>query len=244
MATASITDPVAENKVTPKTEETMVTHVLSDDQIRLLILTVLHKSLKKHPITEGIMAKEQFVKELPIPEEEFEFNMWYLEQKKLIVRSGYYGEPIWTAKITALGVDAVEHSELFTDKLPFTKATINIAGNVYGNVVQAVSSTVTFSQQVTDAFKQAYDQVERKANLVEESKKEIVANLHQLEEELKEVPVKVGKVQKTLNWLKENAVWVVPTLTQIVIDGLKIALGFDDSITKKVYYRDGECKGS
>jgi hypothetical protein len=216
------TERIVEEVICKPTEKPTI---FSDDQIRLAILKVLHKNLKNHPITEGIMTKEQFAKEFTLPENEMEYNMWYLEQKHLIGRTGFHGDPIWTAKISALGVDAVEHKELFADKLPFTQATINIAGNVYGNVVQATNSTVTFSQQVTDAFKQAIDQVEKKVNLVPESKEEILSNLSALEKQLKEPIIEAGKVQQTWNWIKENAVWVVPTLTEVVINGLKIALG-------------------
>jgi predicted ArsR family transcriptional regulator len=196
----------------------------SDDEIRHAILELLLKAAKDNPRVVG-MNKEQVYEKLQIPRERIEFNMDYLEQKGLVVRSGFMGPPYWFAQITAFGVDVAEHKERFAAEFPFIQVTIqHIGGNVYGPAVQAVNSQVTFNQQVVDAFKRAYDIVEHKTDATIDQKVEIKKNLKALEEELETKEADAGKIQKAWKWIQRNANWLVPTLSQVVIEGTKIAL--------------------
>lgn len=100
-----------------------------------------------------------------------------------------------------------------------------IHGDVYGPAIQAVSSQVSFSQQVNDAFRQAYGMVETKGDVPPEQKEEIKKNLNLLEEELNKKEPDAGKIQGLWKWLRRNASWVVPTLVQVILEGTKMALG-------------------
>lgn len=200
----------------------------SDDEIRHAILELLLKAAKDNPRTAG-MSKLDIDTVLQLPEERVEFNMDYLEQKGLVVRSGLFGPPFWYARITAFGVDVVEHKERFASQFPFMQVTIQrITGNVYGPAVQAVNSQVNFNQQVTDAFKQAYEMVEAKTDITLEQKEEINKNLKTLEEEVENKEPDAGKIQKAWKWVQRNANWLiplVPALSQVVLEGMKRALG-------------------
>ncbi len=46
-----------------------------------------------------------------------------------------------------------------------------------------------------------------------------------LEQELKSNKPDAGKIQNHWKWLRRNASWVVPMITEVVIEGMKIALG-------------------
>jgi len=100
-----------------------------------------------------------------------------------------------------------------------------VQGNVYGNVMQAVDSQVNFSQQVTDAFKKAYNMVEKKEDIPPEQKEEIIKNLKVVEEELQSKEPDAGKIQRSWKWLKQNAKWLAEMLTQVVMEGVRIAYG-------------------
>ncbi len=94
-----------------------------------------------------------------------------------------------------------------------------------GPAIQAVQSTVNFNKQVIDAFERAYAQVEE-AKIPPEKKREITENLRVLEGELKKSKEgDAGAIQRTWLWLNRNASWVVPTLIQVVSEGVKAALG-------------------
>lgn len=102
----------------------------------------------------------------------------------------------------------------------------NIHGDVYGNATQALGSEVNFSQQVTDAFKTAYNKVEQEEHIPNKQKEEIVKNLNIIEaklqskKDLDEIPS-----SSPMKWLRQNASWIVPTIMQVVMLGVKIALG-------------------
>jgi hypothetical protein len=197
---------------------------LDDDQIRLAMLEILHNKEKEEPGGFGI-GRNELKEFLGIDAKRMDFNMLYLEQKWLVKLLKTMGSLWEFATITALGMDVVEHKEKFADKLPFTQATISIQGNMYGDIVQAIGSTVNFNQKITDGFKKAYDAVENKADIAPDQKAVINANLKELEGELKKPKPDAGKIQKGWNWINTNANWVVPIIATIVLEGTKLALG-------------------
>jgi hypothetical protein len=197
---------------------------LSDDHIRHMMLEVLHKAAKEAPTSVGL-SRDKMKDVLQIPENKLDFNMFYLRDKQLVRLYQAMGTPWESAEITAYGIDVVEDKEKYKDKFPFIQTTIQeIHGDVYAPVIQAVNSQVNFSQQITDAFKQAYNMVETKGELPPEEKEEIKKNLKLLEEELKNKEPDAGKIQGLLRWLKQNANWVVPTIIQVILKGIEMAL--------------------
>jgi len=109
---------------------------------------------------------------------------------------------------------------------PFIPITIqNIQGDVNAPVIQAVRSEFNFNQQVTESFKQVQIIVENREGISPKLKEEIREQLRLLQEELTRQEPNLGNIQKLWKWLKQNASWIVPTLTSIVMEGIKIAMG-------------------
>lgn len=98
-----------------------------------------------------------------------------------------------------------------------------IHGDIHGNVTQVVGEQINFNQQVTNVFKNAYNMVEKKEDISSEQKGEIIKNLKVLQEDLQSKKLDAGKIQKSMEWLKQNANWLVPTIIQVVMEGLGIA---------------------
>jgi hypothetical protein len=151
----------------------------------------------------------------------------YLDSPK--IDSGY------DFKISALGREVVEHMSQFPKKSPVIHVTTqnitgtvqNIGGNNYGNItsVQGENNIVNVSQEIKDAFQKAYEKVKH-ADLTSQEKESITVQLKDLEEELKkEDKAEVGRIQRINKWLKDNAGWVAPIITDIVKKVLDKACG-------------------
>ena len=197
---------------------------ISHDEIRHRILEILYRYAQQNPSSFGL-GREAILEVLKIPEETVHFNMLYLEEKGLVRLSTVIGG--WLqARITAFGIDVVENKARFSEEFPFIKTTIQeIHGDVYGDVVQAIKSQVTFEQQVTNVFQQARDMIKVRENIRPTLKEEIMKHVNLLEKELKRKEPDAGRIQRLWKWLRRNASWVVPTLAHVVLEGLKTALG-------------------
>lgn len=195
---------------------------ISDKEIRHQILNVLYKLAKKKPL--GMLGRKPMQELLKIPEEQMDFNIFYLREKGLVKLLQGLGAPWFTAEITAFGIDVIENRDKYTESFPFIQTTIQeIHGDIYGTVVQAVESKVDIKQQVTSAFQKAHE-ITDKMNIESSLKEEIQKQLKLLEEELKKEEVDAGKVQRFWKWLKENASWLVPTLGDVVIESVNLAM--------------------
>jgi dCTP deaminase len=83
--------------------------------------------------------------------------------------------------------------------------------------IQAKDSQIVI-QQINSVFQNARNITESKTEISPESKKETLSYLDSLQEEMKKKEPDAGKIQKTWNWLKRNASWVIPVLTPIVLE--------------------------
>jgi len=198
--------------------------MLSNDETRHLILEILYRHAREKGTRIGLRL-DQIQKMLNIPDNLVIFNLEYLDQKGLItmkrLASGWEN-----ISISAYGIDVIERKDEFRDKFPFIQTTIQeIHGDVYGTVIQGVSSQIIFNLQLVDAFQQARKITEMKQDISSEDREKINENLDSLEDELKKEESDAGKIQRTWKWLKRNANWVVPILTQVVLEGLKRSLG-------------------
>lgn len=191
---------------------------ISDAQVRRSILGVLYQAWKENKSSVG---RKELLEILKIPEMQLDVNLFYLEEKGLVKKIPHY-VPItlfWYASITCQGIDVFENPELYPKEHP--SLFISIQGDNYGIISQAINSTVTFNQQVTEAFKHAYHIVESKKGLTTEQREEITNNLKTLEEEIKKKDRKKNKIEKLRDWLNENASWIMPITSQIIIEVLK-----------------------
>ena len=199
----------------------------TDNEIRRQLLETLYNfALKETKAHFPVLSRENIQKMLNFPDAKLDFNIVYLEQKGLIeLRRG--ASPYWYgAQITAFGIDVLQNQDKYNDQFPFLPVAIQeINGDGIGTAVQAVGSQVTFNQRITDAFQQALTMTEKKADLPLTLREEIRKHLVLLEKELKSEKPDAGRIRKLWKWLKRNAGWVVPTLTAVVLEGLKMAIG-------------------
>lgn len=192
----------------------------SNDEIRISILQHLYTFFHQDPKLIGI-NRAQMLELLNNQENLMDSNMLYLEQKGLVKLIKTMGSLWELAMITAVGIDVIENKEMYKKQFPFVTIQVQeIYGYVHGNVVQAKDSEV-ITQQIDSAFQTARNMTESKTEILPELKQGILSNLASLEEEMKKEEPDAGKIQKTWNWLKRNASWVVPVLTQIVSEVIK-----------------------
>lgn len=196
---------------------------ISNSEVRHRILEILYNLAQQKP--SSMMEDNSLQKLLEVSQEKMDFNALYLAEKGL-VRLHWGFNKRWWAEITAYGVDVIENKKRYSEKFPFIQTTIQtIHGDVYGNVVQAVESKVDFNQQVSSAFQEALDIIISKKDIQLTLRNEIEKNLRLLEKELRSQEPDAGKIQKLWKWLKKNAIWVIPTLSHVVLEGLKMAFG-------------------
>ena len=198
----------------------------SDNRIRINILELLYKRLRDDAKGSGV-DKAIIQDTLKISEKQMDINMSYLEEKTLVTLFRTIGSQWTFAKITANGIDVIENRERYADKFPFTQAsTSQIASGSQENVFQTIQSQDGFDRQVTVAFKQAYDQVlESKLTIGEKGK--IEKQLKALEKELQRTKkADLRTIQDKWIWLKKNSIWLTPSIAQVVLEGVKIALDF------------------
>jgi hypothetical protein len=196
---------------------------VTNDSIRYQILEIFYNRATQG--TDWRVSREELKKLLSIEEKKIDFNVFYLHDRKLASIRELSGNNWYKATITGKGIDVIEHKQKFSDEYPFIQTTImQIQGDVNAPVVQSIDSQVNFSQQVSDAFKQAYVIVENRSDVQPEQKEEIKKNLNALEDELQNKEADLGKIQKTWAWIRRNANWLVPTLAQVVSDGIRFAL--------------------
>jgi hypothetical protein len=84
--------------------------------------------------------------------------------------------------------------------------------------------TIIFNQHVSNAFREAYNQVVAKY-IPTQKKQEIKDNLKDLEDELLKEEKDLGRIQKKYDSLRRNANWLAPTLATVVLEEIKIILG-------------------
>jgi len=114
-----------ENKL-KKEAKTTANVTPSHDEIRFSILTILYKKAETSP-KDSTVSWEKLKELLNIEDNKIDFNLDYLEQKELITRPQlFHGSYKLTAKITASGMDVIEHKEENKSRFPFLNATIPI----------------------------------------------------------------------------------------------------------------------
>ena len=192
--------------------------------VRYKILEILYNKASLAGTNWNVNRKE-IIKSLAFEEKEIDFNIFYLFDKGLAKMITHSGNNWVIATITSKGIDVIEHKQKFVEDFPFIQVAIQeINAPIYGNAIQAVNSQVNFNQRVEDVFKKAHNRLE-KEDINDVQKEEVKENLNRLKKELKKKDKDAGKIQKLYKRLKKNASWVTPILVQIVLEGLKIAMG-------------------
>ncbi len=200
---------------------------VSDDQVRLDILLLLHKHLGDDPKRSGV-DRAIIQDTLKVPEKQMDINISYLEDNALVILSRTFGTQWTFAKITSDGIDVIENRERYADKFAFAQAsTSQIQDEDNENIFRPVASEASFSQQLTDAFRQARDQV-RASKLSRSDEEKIEKQLKALEKELQKTKkADLGTIQKDWEELKKKANWLSPAIAQVVLEGIKKALDLE-----------------
>ena len=191
----------------------------SDDQVCLDILELLYNHLED-PMASGV-DRAIIQDTLKLSERQMDINMSYLEEKTLVKLFRTIGSKWTFAKITSDGIDAIENKERYSDKFPFIQtSTVKIHEGMHENAV-------SFTEQVTEAFKQASNQV-RATKLSTVDKEKIEKQLKSLEKELQKTKkADLGRIQTEWELLKKKASWLCPSIANVVLEGIKIALGIE-----------------
>ena len=157
---------------------------------------------------------------LQISPKQIDDIMSYLAEKNFVALAGTTSGKWTFAKITADGIDVIENKERYADKFPFIQASNKVHEEDQEQVFQTTQVQASFSEQVSNAFKQASDQV-LGAKISTGEKGKIEKQLKSLEKELlKTKKADLGTIQQVWEWLKKNADWLSPTLAPVVLEGL------------------------
>ena len=197
---------------------------IPDDKVRLDILELLYRHHSDDPMSSGV-DRAIIQDTLKISEKRMDTNMSYLEANILVTLLRTISSQWTFAKITADGINVIENKERYIDKFPFIQgSTSQIHENEPDSIFQTAPSQVSFSQQVTNAFNQAYNQV-RATKLSTADKGRIEKQLNALEKELQKTKkADLRAIQKNWEWIKKNADWSSPAIAEVVLELIKIAL--------------------
>jgi len=196
---------------------------VSDNQVLLSILELLYKRFSNDPASSGI-DRAIIQATLQISPKQMDDNMSYLAEGNLVALA-VTPSGKWTfAKITADGIDAIENKERYADKFPFTQESSQIREEGQEKVFRTAQAQISFFDQVSNAFKQASDQI-LSAKLSNGEKGKIEKHLKILEKELlKNKKADLGTIQKAWEGIKKNADWLSPTLSSVVLEGIRVTL--------------------
>ena len=146
--------------------------------------------------------------------------MSHLAERKLVALAGDASGKWAFAKITDGGIEIVENKERYGGKFPFSQA----ASGIQEKSFRTEQSQVSFPEQLSNAFKQANNQV-LGTKISPGEKGKIEKQLKSLGKELlKTTKADLGAIQKDWQWLNKNAGWVCPALASVVLEGIRVAL--------------------
>lgn len=182
-----------------------------NDKIRLEILKFYYDTYKKDSTTTERYG--HFMGIFNLTENELAGHVRYLHDKHLlecICSKGLqeYGKPIY-CKITAHGIDAIEHPEQFVPEVPFLKL-INIYGNVTNSHILQAENI-----KIENGFNHVYEAI-KESNLDTESKKELADNVKELELEGKKEEPSLNRVKDLLGKVKKISTPIYKLLEPIL----------------------------
>ena len=132
-----------------------------------------------------------------------------LEEKGYLDLVKALGSFFHSAQINFYGIDLVEDPNEFNTEFPIQITQNIIQGNTGVIIGDSNIQTITIS----DSFKPLYEDIERKNP---KNKEQIISEIKKLEDELKKETPNKSTITQSLNFLKENASWIIPTLTVII----------------------------
>jgi hypothetical protein len=195
----------------------------SDNKALFDILELLYKRISDDLASPGT-DRAILQATLQISPKQIDDNMSYLADRNLVILAGTTNGKWTFAKITAEGIDVVENKERHGGKIPSGQGSSQIQEEPQEKGFLKGQPQFSFPELVSNAFKQASDQV-LNAKISTGEKGKIEKQLKSLEKELlKTKKADLREIQKDWEWLKKNADWVSTTLASVVLEGIRIAL--------------------
>lgn len=185
---------------------------MDNQEIRRKILEYIYDKNEQQP---QYMAQRDEVKQfLNINDAKLDNNVLYLESKGYLKVGKNIGSFFVYAQITSEGIDLVENPNQFNTLFP-VRITQNIiqhsTGVIIGdNNIQKIN--------LTNSFTKIYRDINEKNP---KNKEQIIIEVKKIEEELKKPSPDKTIIDKSIEFLKNNASWMVPTIIEII----KTAIG-------------------
>jgi hypothetical protein len=186
-----------------------------NDKIRLEILKFYYAEYKKDPIKTERYG--HFMKIFNLTENELIGHVRYLHDKQLLEcicsrGTQEFGKPIY-CKITAYGIDAIEHPDQFASKVPFLNLIIH--GNVTNSTIMQAENI-----RIENGFNSVHNAI-KDSNLDAESKKELADNVKELELESKKEEPSLSRIQYLFGKVKKISIPIYVLLEPIIQEYIK-----------------------
>ncbi|MCW3996931.1 MAG: hypothetical protein NWE98_12385 [Candidatus Bathyarchaeota archaeon] len=197
----------------------------SDDQIKLDILFLLYKHFKDNPASRFGVDRAIIQDTLKVSEKQMDNNMTFLEEKALVALTRGRSQQWIFAKLSAEGVEVIEHMEKYAEKYSFIQ---NATGRIFEATpkepTQVAPIAESFGERLDNSFKQATDQI-LMSDMPRGEREKIVKKLQALKKELqKGQRADLRIVQDDWVWLKKNAGMIVPAMSSVVLESVKMVL--------------------
>lgn len=181
--------------------------LMDNQEIRRKILEYLYQKDEDRP--QNLISRDELIKFLGVEGKKIDSNVLYLEEKGYVRLEKYLGSLFGDARITSYGKDLVENPEHFNNEFPI-QITQNIVTNSTGTIIgNSNAQTLTIS----DSFNTIYQELDKQNP---EKKEEIIKEVKSIEDELKKETPNKSVIKKGLNFLKENATWITPTIIELI----------------------------
>ncbi|MDO5836099.1 MAG: hypothetical protein Q4P17_06285 [Methanobacterium sp.] len=180
---------------------------MDNQEIRRKIIELLYDNASKgsERVTKGILKKE-----LGIGYNELNFNINYLEKERYISVERFMGGH-YVVEIRSRGINLVENPKKFDSLFPLVNITqiYNSKGVVVGS--SHIKLNIDESVNIKDSFNEIYNELRNQKN-----SDEIIEKIKAIEHELNNDTINKSKIKNSMDWLKRNANWTIPSIVQII----------------------------
>lgn len=180
---------------------------MDNPEIRRKILEYIYSKNEQQPL---YMAQREEVKQfLNVSDAKLDNNVLYLESKGYLKVGKSIGSIFVYAQITSDGIDLVENPEQLNTMFP-----VSIIQNIIQHNTGVIIGDHNIQKiNITDSFIGVYREINEKNP---NNKQQIIIEVKKIEEELKKPTPNKTIIDRSIEFLKNNASWIVPTLIDII----------------------------
>ncbi|MDI6737230.1 MAG: hypothetical protein QME12_01815 [Nanoarchaeota archaeon] len=175
---------------------------MENKAIRRRILEYLYQKDEDNPSYP--ISRDELKLYMNIPDNKLDSNVLYLEEKGYLKLSRGLGSLFFSAEITAFGKDLIENPEDFNAIFPLTLNIITNSSNI------AIGDN---NVQTSTLFEGIYNQIEKQNP---NNKQQIKEAIISIEQELKKAEPSRNLIGKALDFLRDNAAWILPTVIEVI----------------------------